>query len=327
MTLVANNAIGKPNAVAMAFVVILAISGCGVQPDSSKASSIEAPATAAIEVAPALPRLLADDLPGLHNVLHVADGFYSGSEPKGDECFSSLARLGVTIIVSVDGARPDVETARKNGIRYVHIPIGYAGIPDQAALALTRIAREGDGPIYIHCHHGRHRGPAAAAIVCIAAGQTRGPDAIKILELAGTAQEYAGLWRDVEKFAMPPSDAALPELVEVATVASLVTAMASVDRHWDGLKSCRDANWAAPKDHPDLSGAQESLLLREALHEARRTVPHDKFDDNFRNWLEEAESLASQIEIDLKQSEHHEAEKRVRLLELSCQRCHAKYRN
>lgn len=327
MTLVANTAIGKPNAVAMVFVVVLAISGCQAKPDPSNQSSVERPAPAVIETAPTLPKRLADDLPGLHNVLHASDGFFSGGEPHGDEGFSSLARLGVKTIVSVNGARPDVETARKHGIRYVHIPIGYAGVPHQAGLALARIAREGDRPVYIHCHHGRHRGPAAAAIVCIAAGKTQARDALQLLEIAGTGKEYAGLWRDVETFSLPPPDAELPELVEVAMVESLVAAMASVDRHWDGLKACRDANWQAPQDHPDLSPTQESLLLREALHEAGRTVPDDKFDEKFRQWLEEAETLAMQIEFYLKRSQPDEAEKRVQLLERSCQQCHATYRN
>lgn len=282
---------------------------------------------AVAELAPTLPKRLADDLPGVHNVLHASEGIFSGGEPEGDEGFSSLAGLNVKTIVSVDGARPEVEAARKHGIRYVHIPIGYAGVPQSAALALARVARECEGPVYIHCHHGRHRGPAATAIACIAAGNTQTRAALQILDMAGTGQEYAGLWRDVERFSSPPADTEFPELVEVARVESLVAAMASVDRHWDGVKACRDASWQAPQDHPDLTPLQESLLLREALHEASRTIPDGKFDAQFRQWLEVAETLATQIEFDLKQSLYDEVEKEVQLLEQSCKHCHARYRN
>src|SRR5262249_8775366 len=155
------------------------------------------PAAAAVAVNP---HRLTDDLPGLENVLQVSAGILSGGEPHGTQGFCSLARLGVKTIVSVDGARPRVEEARSSGIRYVHIPIGYEGIAEPARLALARVAREADGPVYFHCHHGRHRGPAAAAIACVAAGNASGTDALKILEVAGTGREYAGLWRDVEQY-------------------------------------------------------------------------------------------------------------------------------
>ncbi|MEM6655987.1 MAG: hypothetical protein AAF596_09305, partial [Planctomycetota bacterium] len=77
----------------------------------------------------------------------------------------SLYRQGVRTLVSVDGARPDVALAAEHGLRYVHVPFGYDGIPREARLALTRVARDRQGGVYVHCHHGRHRGPAAAVVV------------------------------------------------------------------------------------------------------------------------------------------------------------------
>jgi hypothetical protein len=213
------------------------------------------------------------------------------------------------------------------GVRYIHIPIGYDGVPRQAAAALARAAREAQGPIYVHCHHGRHRGPAAAAVACIAAGKAQGKEAFKVLELAGTGKEYPGLWRDVEACRAHSPDETLPELVEVAEVDSLTAAMAGVDRHWDSLKLCRDAEWETPPNHPDLAPAQVALLLREAIHEANRTVPADKFDEQFREWLNEAEALAAEIETHLAASNREEAGRRLIALEKSCMQCHAKYRN
>ena len=80
------------------------------------------------------------ELPGIHNAFRVTDRILSGSQPEGDAAFAELARLGVKTIVSVDGAKPDVASARKNGMRYIHLPFGYDGIPAERIAQLTRAA-------------------------------------------------------------------------------------------------------------------------------------------------------------------------------------------
>jgi protein tyrosine phosphatase (PTP) superfamily phosphohydrolase (DUF442 family) len=291
--------------------------------------AIEEPNVAAAESPISRPE--AADFSHLHlqNVIRVADTIYSGGQPQGDEAFADLARLGAKVVVSVDGMRPDVDAARQQGLRYVHIPIGYAGIPEQAGLALARIAREtaakGDA-LYIHCHHGKHRGPAAAAIACIATGAADSASALRILEQAGTGQEYAGLWRDVATFRSPPADATLPALVEVAEVDSLVTAMTEIDRAFDALKLCQAAGWATPADHPDLVAAQEALLVQEALHEAARIPAKDR-DERFVPWLAAAERLAEQLQQQLRSGDRGGATHTMVGLERSCTECHVRYRN
>lgn len=317
----------RPHACFWGIVILVALSGCPQQSDLSSTDRSQSFAPETTQPLPLDPKRLADDLPGLHNVIEVSDGIFSGSEPKGDEAFASLGRLGIKTVVSVDGARPSVNAARQTGLRYVHIPFGYDGISGPAGAGLARVAREAERPIYVHCHHGRHRGPAATAIICIAAGRTRATGAIKILETAGTSREYPGLWRDVEAWQSPPADARLPELVEVADVKSLAATMASVDRHCDNLKLCRDANWQPPQNHPDLVPAQEALLLREALHEANRTTPGDQFGETFAAWLKEAEDLAGEIEADLKESNVEAAGMQLQRLEQLCKQCHANHRN
>jgi protein tyrosine phosphatase (PTP) superfamily phosphohydrolase (DUF442 family) len=305
----------------------LAIAGCADRREDSLLGRTGAPLSVASAVRTQSARRLSENLSGLNNVVLAGAGIYSGGEPHGDEAFASLARLGVKTIVSVDGAKPDLEKAHRYGIRYVHIPIGYDGVHEPARLTLTRVARDADRPIYVHCHHGRHRGPAATAIVCIAAGQARGEDALLILEAAGTGREYPGLWRDVEGFSPPASGAALPELTEFAQVESLPAAMASVDRHWDNLKRCQEANWQTPRDPTDLSPAQQALLLRESLHEAGRTAPRERFDGQFREWLDGAESLAAQIEAEIRDARFDDLSRSVQILEEACKTCHVKYRN
>ena len=116
---------------------------------------------------------------GLHNVFRLAPGLYSGSQPEGDAGFASLRRLGVRTVISVDGSTPDGERAERFGLRYIHLPVGYDGVPRDKAVAAAKAVRELPGPTYLHCHHGKHRGPAVAACVLLAAGGTpgRGGDA------------------------------------------------------------------------------------------------------------------------------------------------------
>jgi protein tyrosine phosphatase (PTP) superfamily phosphohydrolase (DUF442 family) len=308
----------------LAAALCLTITGCqpGLQGAAPAAPKVAADATSTYA-----PHRLVEDQPGLHNVIEVADGLLSGSEPEGAEGFSSLAKLGVKTIVSVDGARPAVDAARAQGLRYIHIPIGYDGISKPAIAALARAVRDVEGPIYIHCHHGKHRGPAAAAVACITSRHVHGKAALQILELAGTGKEYPGLWRDVEACQAPSPDEPPGILLEVAEVDSLTAAMAGVDRHWDDLKLCRDAGWTTPPAHPDLTPAQVALLLREAFHEAGRTTRADRFDEQFREWVAEAEALAARIEDSLKDGKPEEATRRFDVLDQTCKRCHAKYRN
>jgi protein tyrosine phosphatase (PTP) superfamily phosphohydrolase (DUF442 family) len=256
----------------------------------------------------------------------VTSRLYSGSEPHGEEGIASLQKLGVKTIVSVDGAKPQVELARQHGMRYVHIPIGYDGVPLEAGQMLARLVREVEGPFYVHCHHGKHRGPAAAAVASIAAGDMSNKEAREILIRAGTSKDYTGLWRDVARYTPPPADAELPELVEVAEVESFTAAMAQVDRAFDNLKLCRDANWTTPADHPDIVPAQEALLLQEGLHEAGRTAGED-YDEQFKKWLTEAEALAIEIRSALQAEDVSLSTERALLIEQSCKQCHTRYRD
>ncbi|MBW3540630.1 MAG: cytochrome c [Planctomycetes bacterium] len=286
----------------------------------------DAPAAREKAAPPGMERLRRLDVPALHNLLKVSPRIYCGGEPRGDEAFASLGRLGVKIIVSVDGARPDVDAARPHGLRYVHIPIGYDGIEQQAELALAHVVRSADGPIYFHCHQGRHRGPAAAAVAALAAGDVDAEGAEQILHLAGTSTGYAALWRDVAAYVPPAADAWFPELVEVAELDSLTAGMAAIHRAFDHLRLCLDAGWKSPPEHPDLIPAQEALLLKEGLRESSRHLPAET-GEQFRGWLVEAERDANALRAALAAERLAEAASRFTSLEGQCQRCHVKYRD
>lgn len=264
---------------------------------------------------------------GLHNVFQVSAQVYSGSEPQGREAFESLVTLGVKTIVSVDGARPQVELARERGLRYVHIPIGYDGLPERARLALVRVMRESDGPVYIHCHHGKHRGPAAAAVACRSAGQLDAAAAEGLLGLAGTSRDYQGLYRDVLQSVPPGTDQPLPELVEVAPVELLVSGMADLGRQFDDLKLCREAGWKTPAEHPDLVPRRVARLVQEGLHELGRTADLSAYPAGFRLLLQDSDGAAGRLCEALAGSDQELMEREFSQLEKSCRQCHTEWRD
>src|SRR5947209_4439852 len=98
----------------------------------------------------AFPRPLG--LPGIENGYRLSPRLLSGGEPRGAGAFAALQALGVRTILSVDASRPDPQTARRFGIRYVHLPVGYDGIPRERAVQIVEAARTLPGPVVIHCH-------------------------------------------------------------------------------------------------------------------------------------------------------------------------------
>ncbi|MEZ6081685.1 MAG: hypothetical protein R3C56_40245 [Pirellulaceae bacterium] len=58
--------------------------------------------------------------------------------PEGAAAFNELVQLGVKTIITVDGAQPDVATAKQFGLRYVHLPHGYDGIPENRVAELAK---------------------------------------------------------------------------------------------------------------------------------------------------------------------------------------------
>ena len=123
------------------------------------------------------------------NFTKIDEDLYFGGEPGANEAFAFLARLGIRTVVSVDGARPRLAEAEKRGLRYVHIPLGYDGVTTSAGMQLAALARNSQGPWYVHCHHGRHRGPAAAAEIAAHIHGCHGPSGANrdyVLQLAAS---------------------------------------------------------------------------------------------------------------------------------------------
>jgi protein tyrosine phosphatase (PTP) superfamily phosphohydrolase (DUF442 family) len=269
---------------------------------------------------------------GLHNVFRLSDRLYSGSAPEGDAGFASLRALGVRTVLSVDGARPDAERARAHGLRYVHLPVGYDGVPPGQGLRIARAVRDLPGPVYVHCHHGRHRGPAAAAVALLSLDQTCPvADAVAWMRRAGTDPHYAGLYACVERLRRPSPadlDGAAADFPEAVDPPALAQAMVDIDERWGRLQEVRAAGWRAPPGHPDVDPPHEALQLTEQLREAARLPEVSRRPEAFRRRLAEAEEAALGLEAALRRGgDGTEAEKRYQAAAAACARCHGTFRD
>ncbi|HEY0984119.1 hypothetical protein [Schlesneria sp.] len=267
-----------------------------------------------------------NQLAGIHRLFKISDRIYSGSQPEGEAAFASLKKLGIQTVVSVDGTIPQTELAHAHGLRYVHIPIGYDGVPRSACDSLTRVMRELQGPVYIHCHHGRHRGPAAAAVAWVASGDATNQQAVAILEQAGTSRNYSGLWRDVENFRPAPAEATLPELVETAEVSSLVRSMVEIDLRFDRIKASRQRDWKSLPGRPAGEIGEEAVLIQEAFTETNRHLSHE-FDASFAALLKESATAAGDLVAALQADAFDKADQAFQRIEKACMQCHRTYRD
>lgn len=269
-------------------------------------------------------------IPGVHNAFRATERIYSGSQPEGDEAFAAIAKLGVKTIVSVDGSKPDVEAARKHGLRYVHLPYGYDGIPTNRVAELAKLTAELSGPFFVHCHHGKHRGPAAVAIMCEASGGWTTNRAVAWMREAGTSADYPGLYRAAQEYSKPTTArfAAIKEFPEVARTTSLVEAMVAIDAHFEHLRLSQMAGWKTPPGHADISPAHEATMLWEQFKEMARTEETVKRPDDYRAALADAEQNANMLRQVLREATISPAtDVAFKQMGQACAACHRKYRN
>ncbi len=255
----------------LAMLVLVAFGGCCSEckaPPEAKPTAQESPKSAAAPAAqvtggPAftaaaketLPVQKAGDYEGLHNVFQLSSNITVGSEPS-TEGLHAMQKLGIKTIISVDGKVPDAATARSLGMRYVHIPIQYKTLTDEEIAVLAKTFRECEAPFFVHCFHGKHRGPAASAIGRRALDGAGPERAIaEMRQWSGTAADYEGLYAAVLTKVVP--DAAATRTVafnfpEAEMPEGVPAWMSRMERMNDALKRMAANAWKPDPHHPDL---------------------------------------------------------------------------
>ena len=307
----------KPGAVLVLSVLLL---GC----EANRETTAETPAAPVVKVDDH------GDPVGLHRHRRWSEKIGQGAQPEGEEAFRNLVALGVTTIVSVDGAKPDLDLAKKHGLRYVHVPMQYSGVKPEELARIAKAIETSEGVVYVHCHHGKHRSPAAVGAACVALGLMTGDQALAEMKVSGTDPKYEGLYRDVAS-AKPLSKealAAIPaELPEFVAPGDLATAMVDVDLRWENLKASKDASWGVPPKNPDVDPPHEARMLWEQYREISRLDDAKQHGDGFLTGLAEGESAAKLLEEALRAKDAAAAQAAFDRAGKACSACHKKFRD
>ncbi len=325
---------------------ILAVAGTGLgviacrsgEPSASSVVAEPAPKPTIVLLEPSVPAAslnnqAGQDLGPLHNVLRVTPRMYSGNSPESDEAFAELQALGVKTIISVDGAKPMVDRAAAYGMRYVHLPVGYDGIDPRQQVLIAQAYRDLEGPFFIHCHHGKHRGPAAAASAAVIVGDLSPEQGVAFLKAAKTALSYPGLYECVSSISpefnsflekAPPATS----LPSVATVSGMVDNMVGIDFCFVNLEHVKKAGWAVPKDHPDIVPAAEAGRLadhyRVLMEDPDCKAKPPEFIALMKRSWEEAQALEDAM---VAKEDGPSLDRLFAAVGQSCKDCHNSHRN
>lgn len=281
--------------------------------------------------ATAIPTQAAEDLPGVHNFFRLSDTIFSGSEPDGEAGLETLAGLGVRTIISVDGKAPLADAAAALGMRYVHIPIQYKGITPDEMERLAKTFRELDAPFFVHCFHGKHRGPAGAAVGRVVLDGTARDIAIaEMRQYAGTAKKYEGLYRSIAARSIPTAETTAAFAFDFAPIQrpeGVVGVMVTAARTHDHLRDLMDNNWAPDPTHPDVDALNEAQKLEQAF---ASSLTHDEVSskpDDFQGWWANAAQHSAALVDSLELGQLDDASRHFEAVRDACSSCHSAYRN
>lgn len=284
-----------------------------------------------------VPSQTAVDLPGIRNFFRLSDTIFSGAEPSGQAGLETLAELGVRTIVSVDGKAPAAEAAAALGMRYVHVPIQYKGITPKEMTRLAKTFRDLEAPFFVHCFHGKHRGPAGAAVGRIVRdGAERGIAIAEMRQYAGTAETYEGLYRSIAARNIPArevTDASDFDFAPIQLPQGVVGVMVIAARTHDHLRDLMDNYWAPLPEYPDIDAINEAQKLSEAFQKGASDEEVMGYPADFQDWWQAAakHSAALVDSLELGYTGHAPslaaANQHFEAVRDACSNCHDGYRN
>jgi protein tyrosine phosphatase (PTP) superfamily phosphohydrolase (DUF442 family) len=147
-------------------------------------------------------------IPGVQGVTKFSDRLMRGSQPQGVEGMESLKKLGVKTIISVEEPnQEELDAAKAAGLTVVNVPTEYNGLPDKVIQELLAAYRNLKGTAYVHCHHGKHRGGAAAAIYRMTYEGVSQLESTQEMAELGCSKRYGGLYETVRRYRPDPKTA------------------------------------------------------------------------------------------------------------------------
>ena len=290
----------------------------------------KAPAVAVTVPAPAADAPKAVTLAGLHNVVTYAPNLVCGGVPEGEEGLHTLAAMGIKTVVSVDGAVPDVATAEKLGMHYIHLPISYNGITPERQQELAQAIANVDGPVYMHCHHGKHRSASALGSALVLAGKLTPAQAEARMKVSGTADNYQGLWkavRDAKPLAADALRADVTKFPSIAKVSGMVAIMSEIDSVFENVVAAQKAGWAPSKDHPDLVPQKETKRLHALFTQLDGDAESKSHPTDYQTMLQKDIGIASALDAAVAAGDKAAADAQFTLIQKGCKECHKGYRD
>lgn len=275
-------------------------------------------------------------LDGLENVHTINDRLWCGGSPDNDAALDQLSAAGIRTIISVDGMTPLAKKASERGLRYVHLPIGYDRVPEERIRELWFAIETSPGPVYLHCHHGKHRGPAAAlAVQRLIDPELDEATAQQVMTRLGTAPKYRGLFQSVAGSSRAAIEwpTTVLKLPEIAPVPHIVELMVDIDHAWSALPR----EW--PAGASDADGQARDALRAELAHLTELTRESSRLAVELTDPLrEELTKYAEQVEAGLGEIDaSREGDQPASLardwttlygeLQSGCTKCHARHRD
>jgi len=301
----------RPNHTINALAILIAATPALLLPACSSTQQASEPISCQIQ-----------ETTSLKNVYRLAGKLYSGAEPTDRAAYEELASMGIRTLISVDAIAPNATLAGEYNIRVIHLPIGYADISDQRIKELAFAIQSSLKPVYVHCHQGKHRGPAAICAGALALGMIDHEQADAFMTKAGTAEHYTGLWESVEDTKKLSSIE--PMLLSEQTPARTISkTMSKIAKQATVLDDIVYHGKAAPIDQ-----AQSPAVYAAQIHDLFRTLETSdeakEYGQEFMDNLEYATQAASDLETVLGKNDAGLAMDALDALKNSCSRCHDK---
>jgi hypothetical protein len=210
--------------------------------------------------------------------------------------------------------------------------MGYDGLDAEQRIELARAVRDLPGPIYVHCHHGKHRSAGAAAAAAVTLGRMQVPQAIARMHVSGTAPEYSGLFACVQESTVATTqelDSAPNEFPQTHVASTFVQAMVAIDQLVDQMKDVEKAGWQVPAHHADLVPPAIAGLLADHLRVLCEQERVGTRTDQFMQLLKASAAAAQHLEGQVAdgKSTLQQRSAALKLLAASCRDCHAKFRD